>query len=104
MALFREISDFAAEAVVKGSKVAKKTTKIAALKYNNYTARDDIQKLYAKIGEQYYEKHGLSPEAGFETLCDQVTELKTLITGNEAAINELKIDGVIDEVVVDPED
>ena len=104
MALLREISEYAIKAAEIGSKVAKKTTKIAALKYNSYTARDDISKLYEKIGERYYQKHGLNPEAGFEALCDQVTELKTLITGNESMINELKIDGVLDEVVVDPED
>ncbi len=104
MALLREISEYATKVAETGSKVAKKTTKVAALKYSNYAAREDIGKLYEKIGERYYQKHGLNPEPGFEELCDRVTELQTLINGNNAAINEIQIDGVLDEVVVEPED
>ena len=104
MALFEDITVLAASAVKKGSKKAKDTGKIVALKYNNYTARNDIDKLYAKIGKYYYEKHGLSPEAGLEKLCDRVTELLSVINDNDAAVNEIRIDGVLDEVVVDPDE
>ena len=104
MALFEDITAIASAAVKQGTKKAKNTGKIASLKYNSYTAKEDINKLYAKIGERYYKKHGLAPEAGFEKLCDKVTELQTLINANEAAITEIKIDGVLDEVVVEPED
>ena len=104
MALIKEITDFASAAVKLGSKKAKNTGKIAALNFNSYTAQEDINRLYAKIGERYYKEHGLAPEKGFEKLCDKVTELQTFINENDAAITELKIDGVLDEVVVDPED
>lgn len=104
MALFEEITAFAGTAVLKGKKLTRNTGKLASLKFSNYTAQNDISRLYGKIGERYYQKHGLAPEAGFEELCDKVTELKTLLNSNEAAINEIRIDGVIDEVVVDPED
>lgn len=104
MALFEEITATAFSAVKTGARKARNTGKIAALKFNSFTAKEDINKLYAKIGELYYKKHGLAPEAGFEKLCDKVTELQTLINDNDSVITEIKIDGVIDEVVVDPED
>ena len=104
MAVFEDIREFAGAALKKGAKKAKDTGRIAAYKYSSYTAGEDINKLYAKIGKLYYQKHGLAPEKGFEALCDKVTELQTLINQNAAAVDEIRIDGVIDEVVVDPED
>ena len=104
MALLDDIRTFASAAAKQGAKTVKNTGRIAALKLNSYGAQEDINKLYAKIGEKYYKKHGLAPEAGFEKLCDQVTELKSHIQANDASINEIKIDGVIDEVVAEPED
>lgn len=104
MALFEKISSFADGAVKQGGKFAKNTGKIAALKLSSHNAQEEINKLYAKIGERYYKAHGLAPEQGFEKLCDKVTELRGVINENQAAIEEIKIDGVIDEVVVDPDE
>lgn len=104
MALFKEVSEKAAYLAKVGSKKVKNTGKIAALKINSMNAQDEINKLYVKIGKRYYKDHGLAPEAGYEKLCDKVTDLMTLINENEAAVTEMKIDGVLDEVVVDPED
>lgn len=104
MALFEKISTFAGDTVKQGSKLAKNTGKIAALKLSSHNAQEEINRLYMKIGERYYKAHGLAPEHGFEKLCDKVTELRGLINENQSAIDEIKIDGVIDEVVVDPED
>lgn len=104
MALFEEISGYAARAYAAGSKKIKNTGKIASIKLSSVSANEKIEKLYAKLGERYYKQHGLAPEPGYEELCDEITSLRTLINANNAAINEIKIDGVIDEVVVDPED
>lgn len=104
MALFEEITSMAAQLAKTGSKAVKDTGKIASLKLSSRSAQDEINKLYSKIGERYYKQHGLAPEAGYEKLCDKITDLQTLINENDACITEIKIDGVIDEVVVDPDD
>ena len=104
MALFKDISDQAAYLAKTGARKVKKTGKIASLKLANHSAQEEIEKLYAKLGERYYKQHGLAPEKGFEKLCDKVTDLMTLINENEALATELKIDGVIDEVVAEPDD
>lgn len=104
MLLFKDMSDQAVRLAKIGSKKVKDTGRIASLKLNNLTARDEITRLYAKIGERYYKQHGLSPEAGFEKLCDKVTALNIAITQNEADITELKIDGIVDDEVIDPDD
>lgn len=104
MELFKEISVKAGRLAKVGSKKVKNTGKIASLKLNSRTAQEEISKLYLKIGKRYYKDHGLAPEAGYEKLCDQVTDLLTLISENEAAITEMKVDGVLDEVVVDPDE
>ena len=104
MELFKEISVKAERLAKVGSKKVKNTGKIASLKLSSHSAQEEINKLYLKIGKRYYKDHGLAPEAGYEKLCDKVTDLMTLINENEAAITEMKIDGVLDEVVVDPDD
>ncbi|MCI6486601.1 MAG: serine proteinase [Clostridiales bacterium] len=104
MALFEEITDRVAQLAKVGSKKVKNTGKIASLKVSNLSAQEEINKLYAKIGERYYREHGLAPEAGYEKLCDKVTDIMARIRENDAAITELKIDGVVDDEVVDPED
>lgn len=104
MVLFKDVSEKAAYLAKVGSKKVKNTGKVAALKVNSLSAQEEINKLYIKIGKRYYKDHGLAPEAGYEKLCDKVTDLLTLIQENEAAITEIKIDGVLDEEVVDPED
>lgn len=104
MALFKEVSEKTAYLAKVGSKKVKNTGKIAALKINSKNAKEEINKLYIKIGKRYYKDHGLTPEPGYEKLCDKITGLMTLINENEAAVTEIKIDGVVDEIVVDPEE
>lgn len=104
MALFEQLTGRAAYLARVGTKKVKDTGKIASLKLGSLSAQEEINRLYAKIGERYYRQHGLSPEAGYEKLCDKVTDLKTLITENESSITEIKIDGVVDDVVAGPED
>jgi hypothetical protein len=104
MALFNEVGEKAVSLAKTGSKKLKNTGKIAALKLNSKTAQDEIDKLYVKLGKRYYKDHGLAPEAGYEKLCDHITDLMTAISENDAAITDIKIDGVIDEVVVDPDE
>lgn len=104
MALFEGISDQAQRLVKVGSKKLNNTGKMASLSYSNKTEEDAIKKLYCELGERYYKAHGLNPGPGYEAICDKITEAKTRITANKALITELKIDGVVDDEVVDPED
>ena len=104
MELFKEISEKAERLAKIGSKKVVNTGKIASMKLSSHSAQEEINKLYAKIGERYYREHGLAPEAGYEKLCDKVTDIMVRIRENDAAITELKIDGVVDDEVVDPED
>ena len=74
MALFEEITDRVAQLAKVGSKKVKNTGKIASLKVSNLSAQEEINKLYAKIGERYYREHGLAPEAGYEKLTAKVPQ------------------------------
>ena len=103
MSLFTDVVNKASEYEAVGGKEATKAMKIARLKFDNSSAESEIQKLYAKIGEIYYAQNGLSPESGLEAICDKITALKTVINANNTAINEVKIDGIVDDEVVDPE-
>lgn len=78
--------------------------RIAKLNINNFSDEESLKKLYSEIGRLYYLEHGLSPEAGFETLCDKVTEIKAHIEETKAIITKIKINGVIDDEVCDPDD
>ena len=104
MSLYEELLYKTGDAVKKGRKVALRAGKEIALAAENARLNAEISKQYSKLGELYYRKHGLSPEAELVAVCDRITELKAMIGENEETVTKMKIDGVIDEVVVDPED
>ena len=66
-----------------------------------HTLKGLMRELCDRGGAIFFSTHVLEVA---EKLCDKVTDLMTLINENEAAITEMKIDGVLDEVVVDPDD
>lgn len=71
---------------------------------SNHAAEENLNKLYCKLGKHYYKDHGLAPDAGYEAVCDKMTEIKARIAENKALITELKIDGVNDDEVAEPDD
>ena len=103
MALFEEITDRAAQLAKVGSKKVKNTGKIASLKVSNLSAQEEINKLYAKIGERYYREHGLAPEAGYEKLCDKVAIIKDGKLIRSGTMEEVKGDSSLENVFLELE-
>ncbi|MPM30545.1 hypothetical protein SDC9_77095 [bioreactor metagenome] len=80
------------------------TGRIAKLSLSNATEAEGLKKVYMEIGRLYYEQHGLCPDSRFESLCDKVTETKARVVANKALITEIKINGVVDDEVCEPEE
>lgn len=78
--------------------------RIAKLNLSNFSDEESLKKIYTEIGKLYYVENGLTPESGFEALCDKVTEIKAHIEVNKSKITDIRINGVVDDEVCDPVD
>lgn len=87
-----------------GAARAKDFGEMAGLTLKNLAVREDIEKGYTAIGKKYYTQRGLSPDQGFEALCDKITEKNVDITANKARIAILKINAVVHDEVSDPDE
>ena len=83
---------------------AKDYGEIAKLSVLNRAKEETVNKLYAELGRRYYQTHGLAPEAGYEAVCDKITDLKAKIESNKNRITELKINAVVDDEVCEPDE
>jgi hypothetical protein len=104
MALFKALTSQVSAIVKDGSHVVEKKSRIAKLGLKNLTEEEGLKKVYSEIGKLYYSEYGLHPGPGFEDLCDKVTEVRARIAENTARITAIRIDGVVDDEVAEPED
>lgn len=78
---------------------------IAKLQLENVSDEAKIKDLYAKIGEKYYAVCGLNPlDSSCSAACDKITEIKMRVQEKKNRIRELKINGIVDDEVYEPED
>ena len=83
---------------------AKDIGEMAKLQVDNISDESKIKELYAEIGKEYYSVCGLNPDVAFVTACEKITEIKTRVEEKKNRITELKINGVVDDEVCEPDE
>lgn len=74
----------------KAADKAKSGARIAKLKVEIATEKENMKKAYTEIGKLYYDTHKDDPEGFFIQLCDEVALAQRNIADKEAEIDSLK--------------
>jgi hypothetical protein len=84
-----------------GVSKGKDLTEIGKLKVQNATEQENIKKAYLELGKLYYAERGNAPEAGYASLCAQISDSQTKIDYNNERINDIKTAGKLSDEDVD---
>lgn len=90
MEIFDKVSD---KVITKGKEVtekAKDIVDIAGLKKQIADCEAKIRKNYIELGRLYYEKHGQTPEADFDSFCWEIADAKESIEELQEEIRKVK--------------
>ena len=89
MAFFDKLSETLTNASKDVSQKAKDLSGVAKLTMDIHTKEDQVQKMYAQIGELYFEEHKNDETAAYEQMA-QIKETLSVIEDMKKELSELK--------------
>ena len=89
MAFFDKLSETLTNASKDVSQKAKDLSGVAKLTMDIHTKEDQVQKMYAQIGELYFEEHNNDETAAYQQMA-QIKETLSVIEDMKKELSELK--------------